>query len=114
MQNNLNINLVQYDICWKKTDKNLKKLDFLLKSISTADVILFPEMFNTGFCPEDIDLSEPMNGETIEWMKQLSKDKRCSVAGSLMIKENGKVYNRLVWVPQPEKYTRMINLIYFH
>ena len=103
MQNNLNINLVQYDICWKKTDKNLKKLDFLLKSISTADVILFPEMFNTGFCPEDIDLSEPMNGETIEWMKQLSKDKRCAVAGSLMIKENGKVYNRLVWVSSTGK-----------
>ena len=103
MPNNLNINLVQYDICWKKTNKNLKKLDFLLNSISTTDVILFPEMFNTGFCPENIDLSEPMNGETVEWMKQLSKDKRCAVAGSLMIKENDNVYNRLVWISSTGK-----------
>ena len=58
MPKNLNITLVQYDICWKNTNNNFKKLDFLLNSISSTDIILLPEMFNTGFCPENIDLSE--------------------------------------------------------
>ena len=100
---NLNITLVQYDICWKNTNNNFKKLDLLLSPISSTDIILLPEMFNTGFCPENIDLSETMDGVTIEWMKKLSKDKRCAVAGSLMIKENDNVYNRLVWISSTGK-----------
>ena len=60
-------------------------------------------MFNTGFCPENIDLSETMDGVTIEWMKKLSKDKCCAVVGSLMIKENDNVYNRLVWISSTGK-----------
>ena len=103
MPNNLNITLVQYDISWKNTDNNLKKLDLLLNPISSTDIILLPEMFNTGFCPENIDLSESMDGGTIEWMKKLSKDKRCAIAGSLMIKENDNVYNRLVWISSTGK-----------
>ena len=56
-------------ICWKNTNNNFKKLDLLWASISSTDIILLPEMFNTGFCPENIDLSETMDGVTIEWMK---------------------------------------------
>ena len=55
-------------------------------------------MFNTGFCPDDTSLSESMNGKTVNWMKELSKQNNCSVAGTLMIFENHKVFNRLVWV----------------
>jgi len=31
-------------------------------------------------------------------MKEISKKKKCVIAGSLMINEEGKVYNRLVWI----------------
>ena len=30
--------------------------------------------------------------------KELSISKKCSVSGTLMVKEKGKVYNRLVWI----------------
>jgi predicted amidohydrolase len=31
-------------------------------------------------------------------MKEIAKQKNCAITGTLMIKENGKVYNRLVWI----------------
>jgi predicted amidohydrolase len=39
-----------------------------------------------------------MNGKSVSWMKEISKKKKCAIAGSLMINEEGKVYNRLVWI----------------
>jgi predicted amidohydrolase len=39
-----------------------------------------------------------MDGKSINWIKKKSKQKNCAIAGSLMGQENGKVYNRLVWV----------------
>ena len=59
-------------------------------------------MFNTGFLSENIDLSETMDGVTIEWMKKASKTS-VAVVGSLMIKENDNVYNRLVWISSTGK-----------
>ncbi len=98
MNNNLNITLVQSDIFWKGKEKNFSHLNDLLEKIQKTDIILLPEMFNTGFCPADTSLSESMNGKTVNWMKELSKQNNCSVAGTLMIVENHKVFNRLVWV----------------
>ena len=98
MNNNLNITLVQANIFWKGKEKNFSHLNDLLEKIQKTDIILLPEMFNTGFCPADTSLSESMNGKTVNWMKELSKQNNCSVAGTLMIVENHKVFNRLVWV----------------
>ena len=55
-------------------------------------------MFNTAFCPLEVNLAEKMSGPTIKWMKSISEQKQCSIAGTLMINENNKIYNRLVWL----------------
>ena len=39
-----------------------------------------------------------MEGETVSWMTETSANKNCAISGTLMIKENKKVYNRLVWI----------------
>ena len=31
-------------------------------------------------------------------VKKISKQKKCAIAGSLMIREENKVYNRLIWI----------------
>jgi predicted amidohydrolase len=47
-----------------------------------------------------------MEGRTVNWMKEISKNKNCAIAGSLMLKEKEKVYNRLVWISRKgEIYT---------
>ena len=70
----------------------------VLSKLKTTDIILLPEMFNTSFSPKSTHLAENMNGETITWMNTISKQKKCAVAGTLMIRENNKTYNRLVWI----------------
>ena len=55
-------------------------------------------MFNTAFSIRATHLSEQMDGKTVNWMKKISKNKNCAISGSLMIKEKGKVYNRLIWI----------------
>ena len=97
MKSKLNISLIQSNIHWKDIDKNLSHFKSLSDDISKTDLILFPEMFNTAFCPETISLAETMEGKTVNWLKELSRSKKCSVSATLMIKEKGRVYNRLVW-----------------
>ena len=103
MKNNLNISLIQSNLFWKDVNKNLSHFENLISAILETDIILLPEMFNTAFCPKSTHLAEKMNGETISWMKQISKNKNCAIAGSLMVQENGKVYNRLLWISKNGK-----------
>ena len=98
MKNNLNISLIQSNLFWEDVNKNLSHFEQLISAILETDIILLPEMFNTAFCPKSTHLTEKMDGETINWMKQISKNKNCAIAGSLMVQENGKVYNRLLWI----------------
>jgi omega-amidase len=98
MKNSLNITLIQTSLFWENVEKNLSHFEKLISEISDTDIILLPEMFNTGFSPKSNYLAEIMQGETVTWMKEISKTKGCAIAGTLMVKEDEKVLNRLVWV----------------
>ena len=97
MKDYLKISLAQFNISAKKKE-NFIKLEKLFSKIVCTDIILLPEMFNTSFLPDQVNLAEPMNGHTITWMKKIAKKYNCSVAGTLMINQNGNLYNRLVWI----------------
>jgi len=95
---NLKITIVQPDIIWENAAANLKKYSKMLDAVENTDVIILPEMFTTGFSMAPEKLKESMDGSSVQWMKSVAAEKRCSVAGSLIIEENGKTYNRAVWV----------------
>lgn len=57
-------------------------------------------MFSTGFTMNTA-VAESMNGKSLQWLKEKAKEKNCAITGSLMITENGKNYNRLIWM-QPD------------
>ena len=98
MKEILNITLIQSNLFWEDINANLSHFDNLLSDVKETDIILLPEMFNTAFCLESNHLAETMEGKTISWMKGIAKQKNCVITGTLMVKENGKVYNRLVWI----------------
>jgi predicted amidohydrolase len=98
VKKNLKISLIQSNIFWEDIDKNLSHFSALISPLGKTDIILLPEMFNTAFCPNSNHLSETMNGKTIKWMKEIAKRKKCAITGSLMVKDNTKVYNRLIWI----------------
>ena len=98
MKSNLNITLIQSDLFWENVNSNLFNFGKLISNINDTDIILMPEMFNTAFCPKSSHLAESMDGKTINWMKDISKAKGCAIVGTLMIKEGGNIFNRLVWI----------------
>ena len=44
-----------------------------------------------------------MHGKTINWMQEVAKKKNSAITGTLMVKENGKIYNRLIWISKNGK-----------
>lgn len=99
MKKSLKITIVQTTIHWENRDENLIALSRKLNdSDLNTDLIILPEMFNTGFTKPTDELAESMGGPTINWMRKLSRDKEAVVTGSLIVKENDNYYNRLAWV----------------
>lgn len=96
---NLKVTLFQGYLYWENTDKNLQNIGVKLSGIrEKTDLIILPEMFSTGFSMNAEKLAEEMGGKTMQWMARTAKEYSCVVTGSLIIKEDGKYYNRLVWM----------------
>jgi predicted amidohydrolase len=63
-----------------------------------TNIVVLPEMFSTRFTMKPEQLAEKMDGETVGWMKNLSKERGVILAGSLSIEEEGEYYNRFIWM----------------
>ena len=102
----LTITLIQSDIHWENVDANLAMFQEKIESIhKKSHIILLPEMFSTGFANQSTHLAETMDGKTVEWMKEIAIKKKSIITGSVMIKEDGNIYNRLIWMlPNGEHY----------
>lgn len=101
MAENLRVSLIQTFLHWENKEKNLRHFDGKIDQIESTDLILLPEMFNTGFSMNSAELCEPMHGPTVNWMKEKAAEKSAVVCGSLIVEENGKFFNRLIWM-RPE------------
>lgn len=93
----LNVALVQTSLAWEDPKANRTNIEDKVSTI-TADLIVLPEMFSSGFTMNASEVAETMDGETIAWLKILSKTKNAAIVGSLVITENNNYFNRLVFV----------------
>ncbi|WP_309642194.1 amidohydrolase [Flavobacterium sp.] len=95
----MKVALIQTALHWENPQANRNHFEKLIHSIAEkVDLIVLPEMFSTGFTMHPADVAEPMLGETIEWLKSVAKSKESAIMGSLVIRENERYYNRLVFV----------------
>lgn len=96
-KNDLNIVLVQSDILWEDTGRNLVHFSEQIEKIDgPVDLIILPEMFSTGFTANAAQCAEGMNGDSMRFMEKVAGTRECTVLGSLLIKEEDNFYNRLV------------------
>lgn len=106
----LKIALIQTNLVWEDPGANLSHLGGILDDIrEPVDLIVLPEMFPTGFTMEADPFSEEMNGPSMEWMKKMARKHNCHITGSIIIEEDGKYFNRLIWYRQDgtfEKYDK--------
>ena len=61
-------------------------------------MIVLPEMFSTGFTMNASAVAETMDGETVLWLQSIAKQRKCAITGSMIIEENGRFYNRMLFV----------------
>jgi predicted amidohydrolase len=101
MPKNLKVTIVQPDIIWKNVRGNLDKYTTLLSGAAgKSDLILFPEMFQTGFCTEPASVCETMDGDTVRWMKRTAESMKCALTGSMVIRESRRFFNRVIYMDQ--------------
>ena len=62
----LNITLLQTTLHWENPSANRIHINALLDNIEATDLIVLPEMFNTGFSMDSKKLAEEMDGSTIQ------------------------------------------------
>ncbi len=95
----LTISIIQSDLYWEDKEKNLQLLSDKIASLpEEAQVVVLPEMFSTGFSMNPIQLAETMDGPTVTWMREMAKQYRKILTGSMIAEENGQHYNRLIWM----------------
>ena len=99
---NLFISVIQSNIVWESKLENLANFEQWLSQISGhKEIVLLPEMFSTGFSMNAEKLAEPMDGPTVSWMRIMAAKHKIILCGSLIIEEDGRYFNRLIWM-QPD------------
>ncbi|MBK9731171.1 MAG: amidohydrolase [Chitinophagaceae bacterium] len=99
MNPDLKISFIQSALHWENSAANLAGFSEKIISIrEQVDLILLPEMFTTGFSMRPELFAETMEGDAINWMRQIAAAQHAVICGSLMMKDGNKYYNRLIWM----------------
>jgi predicted amidohydrolase len=95
----LTITNIQTSLHWEDKAANLKMLEGKINSIKEkTEIVVLPEMFSTGFSMQPEKLAETMDGETVQWMKRITVEKKIILTGSVIIEDSGNYFNRLIWM----------------
>lgn len=91
--------IIQCDLSWEDKSANLAHISSLIDAADPGSgIVVLPEMFTTGFTMNTAQLAEGMDGPTLKWMKELSSAGGYAICGSVIIGEEGRFYNRMIFV----------------
>lgn len=95
----MRLTIVQTSLVWENPNLNRQMLTGKLAALrGLTDVIVLPEMFNTGFSMNAPALAEPMDGPSMQWLRSTASDLNAAITGSFICVEEGQYFNRLVWM----------------
>jgi len=95
----MRVTLVQTALHWENPAANREMLRQKLQSLAgQTDLVVLPEMFTTGFTMNAPALAETMDGPTMQWLRDTALLLGAAVTGSFICTEEGRFYNRLVWM----------------
>ncbi|HZH69398.1 MAG TPA: amidohydrolase [Flavobacteriaceae bacterium] len=99
LKDTLTIALMQYPLSWENPQANRTFFEEKIKAVSTqTDLMILPEMFTTGFTMNASENAEMMDGSTVQWLRRMAKDSSAAITGSIIVKEHGNFFNRLLFV----------------
>lgn len=101
----MNIALFPLPIIWGDKGRNLQAVADLLPTLHPdTDILVLPETFSTGFPVKGANkeqvrlLAERNTGETIDYLKQLSRLYGIAICGSFIADTGGSLYNRAFFI----------------
>jgi len=95
----LRVSLVQEPLAWHDPPANRERFSALLTPLAQrTDLIVLPETFTSGFSMEVERLAERAGGPTVTWMQAQAARTDAAITGSVITAEDGKYYNRLLFV----------------
>lgn len=95
---NLKVTLIQTELIWEEIESNLAGFDAKIDAVKDdTHLIVLPEMFTTGFSMNAANLAQDMQGPSVKWLREKSRQKNVDIVGSIIAEDNGKFFNRLIW-----------------
>ena len=98
---NLRIALIEDNVAWADKHANLEQLSRNLQNVSDgADIVVLPELFTTGFMVDDNarELAERNTGDTMRYLRDLSRYYNVAFAGSFLASTASQLYNRAFFI----------------
>lgn len=95
----MKVSILQIPLVWEDPQANRQNIaQWVDQNTISADLLVLPEMFTTGFTMQPNRVSETMQGETMKWLQALAAKYQIAITGSLVINEDACFYNRMVFV----------------
>ncbi len=94
----LKVAIIQTHLYWENIEDNLNHFESKLSAIESADIIVLPETFSTGFSMKPELYAQESKDKTTSWLLHWAKTKNAAIAGSVMLVDQGKYYNQLLFV----------------
>jgi len=98
---------VQFEPIFGNVEENLKIVERLIKGVN-AEVLVLPELFNSGYLFSSLQEVERVaeeipRGKTTEFLCGLASRNGCFIVGGLAERDNGRLFNSAVLV-SPQGY----------
>lgn len=98
---------VQFEPIFGNVEENLKKAERLIEGVN-AEVLVLPELFNSGYLFSSLQEVERVaeeipGGKTTEFLCRLASRNHCFVVGGLAERDNDRLFNSAVLV-SPQGY----------
>jgi predicted amidohydrolase len=94
----MRVGFLQFNPSFGNKKENFKTVENMLQDMS-ADVLLLPELFNTGYAflnkNELGELAEPVEGETYRFIHNVVKSTKCAIAYGFAERSNDSYYNSM-------------------
>jgi len=96
----LTLSLIQTATRWHDPAANRQLFEAWLTQVpADTDLVVLPEMFSTGFTMASADIAEDTGGPTLAWLGEQARLHDKTLCGSLVVAEEGRYFNRFVWMP---------------
>ncbi|MBI4649546.1 MAG: amidohydrolase [Bacteroidia bacterium] len=101
----MKVTIMQVNIVWENKHKNLNRFSECLELIEgETDIIIFPEMFTTGFTMNSAKFADKPESDTLRWLADNAYKYKCNIIGGIIAQEQDKIYNRQIFMKPDGKY----------